>query len=105
MALCGDNYDITNVENVRAMIAVMKSIGDLGQASKTGSEATSPFTDNGPASFSHAPFNAIEEGTFLHNLPKTEVYKLLIDCMRLRRQDEYFFWTEKDPDARVDPEQ
>nr|OQO24016.1 hypothetical protein B0A51_09234 [Rachicladosporium sp. CCFEE 5018] len=33
------------------------------------------------------PFTALQDGTFLHDLPRIETFKLLIDCMRLWQED------------------
>ncbi|KAL6802427.1 hypothetical protein J3E68DRAFT_396270 [Trichoderma sp. SZMC 28012] len=40
------------------------------------------------------PFHRLDEGTWLHNRPETDVYKLLIDAYRLRVEDTYVFKAE-----------
>ncbi|KAF2279931.1 putative MYND domain protein [Westerdykella ornata] len=37
------------------------------------------------------PFNRLDNGTYLHDRPKQDVYKLLIDTFRLRENDDYEF--------------
>ncbi|PNP49149.1 hypothetical protein THARTR1_10073 [Trichoderma harzianum] len=40
------------------------------------------------------PFARLDQGTYLHNRPETDVYKLLIDAYRLRVEDTYVFKAE-----------
>ncbi|UKZ81044.1 hypothetical protein TrVFT333_008812 [Trichoderma virens FT-333] len=40
------------------------------------------------------PFTRLDEGTWLHNRPETDVYKILIDAYRLRVEDTYVFQGE-----------
>ncbi|KAL6792407.1 hypothetical protein GGI42DRAFT_335114 [Trichoderma sp. SZMC 28013] len=40
------------------------------------------------------PFTRLDEGTWLHNRPETDVFKLLIDAYRLRVEDTYVFRAE-----------
>lgn len=42
------------------------------------------------------PFTRLDNGTFLHNLPERDVYKLLIDAFRLHQDDDYNFEGEAD---------
>ncbi|KAI1363621.1 putative MYND domain protein [Xylaria arbuscula] len=44
------------------------------------------------------PFSRLDDNTYLHNRPETDVYRLLIDSYRMRLDDEYTF----DGDAAVD---
>lgn len=37
------------------------------------------------------PFHAINQNKFLHNRPEIKTFQLLIDCLRLRQEDEFFF--------------
>ncbi|KAL7932635.1 hypothetical protein V8C35DRAFT_328268, partial [Trichoderma chlorosporum] len=37
------------------------------------------------------PFTRLDEGTWLHNRPEVDVYKILIDAYRLRVEDTYVF--------------
>ncbi|KAF1809741.1 hypothetical protein P152DRAFT_461129 [Eremomyces bilateralis CBS 781.70] len=37
------------------------------------------------------PFHALHSKTWLHNRPKEDTYRLLIDCFRLRQEDDYKF--------------
>lgn len=37
------------------------------------------------------PFTRLENGTYLHDRPKHDVYKLLVDAFRLRENDDYEF--------------
>lgn len=38
-----------------------------------------------------SPFTALNNGTWLHNRPKKDVFKLLVDTYRMRMEDEYVF--------------
>ncbi|KAK4062750.1 uncharacterized protein Triagg1_9748 [Trichoderma aggressivum f. europaeum] len=40
------------------------------------------------------PFTRLDQGTWLHNRPETDVYKLLIDAYRLYAEDTYVFRAE-----------
>ncbi|PVH95180.1 hypothetical protein DM02DRAFT_618079 [Periconia macrospinosa] len=35
------------------------------------------------------PFTRLDNGTYLHDRPEKDVYKLLIDCYRMRQEDDY----------------
>lgn len=45
------------------------------------------------------PFTALNNGTWLHNRPKKDVFKLLVDTYRMRIEDEYVFQGEVDEDS------
>ncbi|KAK0766242.1 hypothetical protein N5P37_001134 [Trichoderma harzianum] len=45
------------------------------------------------------PFTRLDEGTWLHNRPETDVYKLLIDSYRLRVEDTHVFKGEAMEDS------
>lgn len=45
------------------------------------------------------PFTALNNGTWLHNRPKKDVFKLLVDTYRMRIEDEYVFEGEVDEDS------
>lgn len=45
------------------------------------------------------PFTALDNGTWLHNRPKSDVYKLLVDTYRMRLEDEYVFQGEVEEDS------
>lgn len=45
------------------------------------------------------PFHALSNGTWLHNRPKKDVFKLLVDTYRMRLEDEYVFQGEVDEDS------
>lgn len=73
------------------------------------SSSTSPST--GPSTASRRPppkgltaaidkpFHQLNDETWLHNRPEQDVYKLLIDCYRLRMEDDYTFEGEADTDS------
>lgn len=42
------------------------------------------------------PFHKLDDGTYLHDLPEKDVYKLLVDAFRLRLEDKYKFEGEQD---------
>lgn len=42
------------------------------------------------------PFTALNNGTWLHNRPKKDVFKLLVDTYRMRVEDEYVFQGDVD---------
>lgn len=42
------------------------------------------------------PFHKLNDKTWLHDRPEKDVYKLLIDCYRLRMEDDYTFAGEVD---------
>lgn len=45
------------------------------------------------------PFTALNNGTWLHDRPKTDVFKLLVDTYRMRIEDEYVFQGDVDEDS------
>ncbi|KAF3403106.1 hypothetical protein DPV78_004284 [Talaromyces pinophilus] len=45
------------------------------------------------------PFHRLNDKTWLHNRPEQDVYKLLIDCYRLRMEDVYNLEGEADEDS------
>ncbi|KAH0377206.1 hypothetical protein KCU92_g9361, partial [Aureobasidium melanogenum] len=45
------------------------------------------------------PFHKLQARTWLHDRPESDVYKLLIDCFRLRQEDEYSFNGDVDHDS------
>lgn len=45
------------------------------------------------------PFHRLNDKTWLHNRPEQDVYKLLIDCYRLRMEDDYNLEGEADVDS------
>lgn len=45
------------------------------------------------------PFTALKNGTWLHNRPRKDVFKLLVDTYRMRIEDEYVFQGEVDEDS------
>ncbi|KAL6827456.1 hypothetical protein J3E69DRAFT_355354 [Trichoderma sp. SZMC 28015] len=45
------------------------------------------------------PFTRLDEGTWLHNRPETDVYKLLVDAYRLRVEDTHTFKGEAMEDS------
>lgn len=45
------------------------------------------------------PFTALDNGTWLHNRPKKDVFKLLVDTYRMRIEDEYVFQGDVDEDS------
>ncbi|KAH0364697.1 SET domain-containing protein, partial [Aureobasidium melanogenum] len=45
------------------------------------------------------PFHKLQARTWLHDRPDSDVYKLLIDCFRLRQEDEYSFKGDVDYDS------
>ncbi|KAE8551755.1 hypothetical protein TMatcc_001737 [Talaromyces marneffei ATCC 18224] len=45
------------------------------------------------------PFHQLNDKTWLHNRPEKDVYKLLIDCYRLRMEDDYNLEGEADTDS------
>ncbi len=45
------------------------------------------------------PFTRLDEGTWLHNRPETDVYKLLVDAYRLRVEDTHIFKGEAMEDS------
>ena len=45
------------------------------------------------------PFDALHEKKYLHNRPEKDVYKILIDCYRLRLEDDYKFTGDVDEDS------
>ncbi|PYH46638.1 zinc finger MYND domain-containing protein [Aspergillus saccharolyticus JOP 1030-1] len=49
--------------------------------------------------FIEKPFTALQNKTWLHNRHEADVYQLLIDCYRLRMDDQYKFQGEVDPDS------
>lgn len=55
---------------------------------------TQPATTNSPKNLSKTvekPFTKLYTRTWLYGRPEDDVYKLLIDCFRLREEDEYVF--------------
>lgn len=46
-----------------------------------------------------SPFTALENGTWLHNRPKNDVFKLLVDTYRMRVEDEYIFQGDAHEDS------
>lgn len=57
-------------------------------------EAKFPEPLNGPKKLSvqiAQPFHELDNGKWLHNRPKEDVYKLLIDSYRLRMEDDFTF--------------
>jgi len=45
------------------------------------------------------PFTRINNGTWLHNRPEKDVYKLLIDTYRMKMEDQYKFEGDADVDS------
>lgn len=45
------------------------------------------------------PFTALEKGTYLHDRSEKDVYKLLIDCFRMRQEDNYKLEGDVDVDS------
>ncbi|KAF2119637.1 hypothetical protein BDV96DRAFT_486694 [Lophiotrema nucula] len=45
------------------------------------------------------PFTALDNGSYLHNRSETDVYKLLIDCFRMRQADDFKFEGKRDPNS------
>lgn len=45
------------------------------------------------------PFTRLEAGTYLHDRPEQDVYKLLVDCFRMRQQDNDVLEGHTDPDS------
>ncbi|KAF2006464.1 hypothetical protein P154DRAFT_217803 [Amniculicola lignicola CBS 123094] len=43
------------------------------------------------------PFTRIDQHTYLHDRPETDVYKLLIDCFRMRQEDDNNFENKQSP--------
>ncbi|KAG4068301.1 hypothetical protein HA402_007821 [Bradysia odoriphaga] len=67
------------------------------------SEPTSKSNGNAPTPnavcYKPKPFTALSNGTWLHDRPKKDVFKLLIDTYRMRIEDEYVFQGEVDEDS------
>ena len=49
------------------------------------------FTVGAGGSHNAGPFQALTDGTYLHNIPEKDAYRNLIDSYRLRVTDEYTF--------------
>lgn len=49
------------------------------------------FTTGPSGSFNTNPFQALTDGSYLHNIPEQEAYRNLINSYRLRVTDEYNF--------------
>lgn len=49
--------------------------------------------------YNAAPFTALNSGTWLHNRPKEDVYRLLVDTYRMRIEDKYVFEGDVDEDS------
>ena len=45
------------------------------------------------------PFTRLDNGSYLHDRPEQDVYKLLIDCFRLRQEDNWTFERIRDPES------
>lgn len=45
------------------------------------------------------PFTRLDNGTYLHDRPEQDVYKLLIDCFRMRQEDDYNMEGDVDEDS------
>ncbi|KAL2826090.1 hypothetical protein BDW59DRAFT_161214 [Aspergillus cavernicola] len=54
---------------------------------------------NGPPAPIENPFHGLSDGTWLHDRPNEEVYKLLIDTYRLRMNDRYRLEGSADSDC------
>lgn len=64
-----------------------------GGATSSNNNASTSSSSTTPAkglTYAHpAPFHALNAGTWLHNRPELDVYRLLIDAFRLRLDDDY----------------
>lgn len=65
-------------------------------ASMGNTETSSAGHRNRPQAICYIPnpFTALNNGTWLHNRPKKDVFKLLVDTYRMRMEDEYVFQGE-----------
>lgn len=45
------------------------------------------------------PFTRLKEGNYLHGRPEQDVFKLLIDCYRMRQEDDYKLEGDVDADG------
>ncbi|KAG4079827.1 hypothetical protein HA402_014958 [Bradysia odoriphaga] len=63
--------------------------------------ASSTGYQNNPQAICYIPkpFTALDNGTWLYNRPKKDVYKLLVDTYRMRLEDEYVFQGDVDEDS------
>ncbi|PWY88375.1 putative MYND domain protein [Aspergillus heteromorphus CBS 117.55] len=68
----------------------------------TAEDATRRYTTPRPKNlevFIEKPFHELHSKTWLHNRPKNDVYKLLIDTYRMKMDDQYTFEGEVDVDC------
>ncbi len=82
-----------------------KSHKKICSSNATASSSGGPSSENASSSSSRGqqsagqglsapfpkPFHALDSATYLHNRPEQDVFKLLIDCYRLRAQDDVIF--------------
>jgi splicing suppressor protein 51 len=72
----------------------------LSTSPSTGpSPTTSRAPPKGLTAAIDKPFHHLNDQTWLHNRPEKDVYKLLIDCYRLRMEDDYNLEGEADEDS------
>jgi mitochondrial splicing suppressor protein 51 len=75
------------------------SAGSSSNHSTFTSSATTPDPPKGLSGFIDKPFHRLDSRTWLHDRPKNDVYKLLIDVYRLRMNDSSVFDRVIDTDS------
>lgn len=68
-----------------------KKVWGGGPTADFASHSAIPATPKGLTMIIDKPFHKLDAGTWLHDRPENDVYKLLIDTCRLRLDDDYKF--------------
>ncbi|KAL7946592.1 hypothetical protein V8C42DRAFT_321153 [Trichoderma barbatum] len=86
-------YALNNYQTLNQYTTNVRGKGESSNASAkpAGSENVRLSPTKGLEQPIAMPFHRLNEGTWLHNRPEADVYKLLVDAYRLRVEDTYVF--------------